>query len=140
MYNIRIMEIKDYEEIYELWKNTPGVGLSGNDDSKESITIFLTKNPTTNFIAEIDQKIIGTIMAGHDGRRGHIYHLVIKEGYRKKGIAKKLVEKTQDALKKEGIKKISLVVFKENKIGNNFWRKIGYKTREDLKYRDKRIE
>ena len=35
MYKIRKMEIKDYNEIINLWKNTKGVGLSGNDDSKK---------------------------------------------------------------------------------------------------------
>jgi len=47
MYKIKAMNIEDYNEIINLWKNTDGVGLSGNDDSKESIEIFLKKNPNT---------------------------------------------------------------------------------------------
>jgi ribosomal protein S18 acetylase RimI-like enzyme len=139
MYKIRLMKADDYDEIFDLWKNTPGVGLSGNDDSKESITKFIEKNQNTNFIAEVDKRIIGTIMAGHDGRRGHIYHLVVKEEYREKGIGKELVKKTEDTLKKEGINKIFLVAFKNNGNGNNFWENNGYKVREDLNYRDKRM-
>ena len=82
MYKIRKMVIKDYNEIINLWKNTKGVGLSGNDDSKKSIKMFLDKNPNICFVAENENKeIIGTIMAGNDGRRGHIYHLMVKSEY-----------------------------------------------------------
>jgi ribosomal protein S18 acetylase RimI-like enzyme len=141
MYKIRKMVIEDYNEIISLWKNTKGVGLSGKDDSKKSIKLFLEKNPNICYVAENKNKeIIGTIMAGNDGRRGHIYHLMVKPEYRKNGLGQKLLEKTEKALKKEGIRKIFLVVFKTNKIGNNFWENNEYKTRKDLIYRDKKTD
>jgi ribosomal protein S18 acetylase RimI-like enzyme len=133
------MFIKDYNEIINLWKNTEGVGLSGNDDSKKSIKKFLEKNPDICFVAEYKKEIIGTIMAGNDGRRGHIYHLMVKPEHRKNGIGKKLLEKTEKALKKDGFKKIFLVVFKKNKIGNRFWENNEYGLRKDLNYMDKRL-
>jgi len=140
MYKIRKMEIKDYFEIIDLWENTNGMGLNADDDSEESIKIFLEKNPNICFVAELDTgEIIGTIMAGNDGRRGHIYHLMVKNEYRKNGIGKKLLEKAENGLKEEGIRKIFLLVFKENEIGNEFWVNNGYKIREDLNYRDKII-
>ena len=140
MYKIRKMDIKDYSKIINLWKNTVGVGLSGKDDSKKSIKIFLEKNPNICFVAELKNgEIIGTIMAGNDGRRGHIYHLMVRNEYRKNGIGKKLLEKAENGLKKEGIRKIFLVVFKNNKLGNKFWENNGYKIRKDLNYRDKII-
>jgi ribosomal protein S18 acetylase RimI-like enzyme len=141
MYKIRKMVITDYNKIINLWKNTEGVGLSGKDDSKKSIKTFLEKNSNICFVAENkDKEIIGTIMAGNDGRRGHIYHLMVKPEYRKNGLGKKILEKTERVLKKEGVRKIFLVVFKTNKTGNNFWENNGYKTRKDLIYRDKRID
>ena len=139
MYKIKAMDIENYDEIINLWKNTDGVGLSGSDDSKKSIKIFLDKNPNTCFVAECKNEIIGTIMAGNDGRRGHIYHLMVKPEHRRNGLGKKLMEKTEKALKKEGITKIFLVAFKKNKTGNIFWENNGYEIRNDLNYRDKRI-
>jgi N-acetylglutamate synthase len=139
MYKIKAMDIESYDEIINLWKNTDGVGLSGSDDSKKSIKIFLDKNPNTCFVVEYKNEIIGTIMAGNDGRRGHIYHLMVKPEHRKNGLGKKLLEKTEKALKREGIRKIFLVAFKKNKTGNIFWENNGYEIRNDLNYRDKRI-
>jgi len=140
MYKIEKMDIKDYLEIKKLWENTNGVGLSGNDDSKKSIKIFLERNPNTCFIAKYNEDIIGTIMAGNDGRRGHIYHLMVKEEYRNNGLGKILIKNVEKSMKKEGIRKILLVVFKNNKNGNKFWDNNGYKIRKDLNYRDKRIK
>ena len=140
MYKIEKMDIKDYLEIKKLWENTNGVGLSGNDDSKKSIKIFLERNPNTCFIAKYNEDIIGTIMAGNDGRRGHIYHLMVKEEYRNNGLGKILLWNVEKSMKKEGIRKILLVVFKNNKNGNKFWDNNGYKIRKDLNYRDKRIK
>jgi ribosomal protein S18 acetylase RimI-like enzyme len=134
------MNIEDYDEIIPLWKNTPGIGLSENDDSKKSIQRFLEKNPALCFIAETSDEIIGTIMAGDDGRRGHIYHLMVKQEYRNKGIGKKLLERVEQTLKKEGIRKIFLVAFKKNRTGNKFWDANGYKKRNDLIYKDKRVK
>ena len=41
-----------------------------------------------------------------------------------------------DALKAEGINKVSLIAFKSNTIGNKFWRKVGWTFRDDLNYYD----
>ena len=139
MINIRVMTIDDYDGVYNLWINTPGMGLNTTDDSREGIDKYLKRNPTTSFVAEDDGKIIGVIMAGHDGRRGFINHTAVLTDYRKQGIAKKLVDNTMDALDKEGIKKVALVVFKHNEMGNGFWDNIGFTDREDLVYRNKNI-
>jgi ribosomal protein S18 acetylase RimI-like enzyme len=64
---------------------------------------------------------------------------MVKPEYRKNGIGKRLLEKTEKELKKEGIRKTFLVAFKKNKSGNKFWDNNGYEIRKDLIYRDKII-
>ena len=59
-------------------------------------------------------------MGGNDGRRGLIYHLLVKNEYRRKGIGKALLKKTENGFKKEGIGKIYLLVLKKNMAGNKF--------------------
>ena len=139
MIDIRAMTISDYDGVYHLWLNTPGMGLNAADDSKEGIKKFLKRNPTTNFVAEYNGEIVGVIMAGHDGRRGYIYHTAILPSCRNKGLAKQLVDCAISALDKEGINKVALVAFKKNDIGNGFWEHIGFIEREDLVYRNKNI-
>lgn len=139
MVNIRVMTINDYDGIYGMWINTPGMGLNTTDDSREGIEKYIERNPTTSFVAEDDGRIIGVIVAGHDGRRGFIYHTAVLPEYRNQGIARKLVENAMTALEKEGINKAALVTFEKNEIGNGFWEKIGFTERKDLVYRNKSI-
>lgn len=136
---IREMAISDYDEVYKLWANTAGMGMRSIDDSKQGIEKFLMRNPTTNFVAVADGKIVGVILCSHDGRRGYIYHTAVDIEHRGNGIGKSLVDKVLEALEKEGINKAALVVFKNNDIGNAFWEKIGFEVRNDLNYRNKSI-
>lgn len=137
--NIRVMSVNDYEEVYDLWINTPGMGLNTIDDSREGVEKYLNRNPNTCFVAENDGWIVGVIMAGHDGRRGFIYHTAVDLQYRNQGIGKELVEHVMSALEKEGIHKAALVAFSKNETGNIFWEKIGFTERRDLVYRNKNI-
>ena len=136
---IRLMNLKDYNGIYNLWLNTAGMGLNTTDDSKEGMKKYLCRNPNTCFVAEENDNIIGVIMSGHDGRRGFIHHTAVKVSERNRGIGSSLVECAMLALKNEGINKVALVVFDKNEVGNVFWEKRGFICREDLKYRNKSI-
>lgn len=49
MVTYRIMTIEDYEGVYTVWMNTPGMGLNTTDDSREGIEKYLKRNPTTSF-------------------------------------------------------------------------------------------
>ena len=136
---IRVMEIGDYDAVYDMWIHTPGMGLNTTDDSREGVEKFLRHNPHTCFVAEVDRKIAGVILSGHDGRRGYIYHTAVRPEYRRQGIARALVEHAMQALEKEGIQKTALVVFARNEGGNAFWEKLGFTGRDDLVYRNKNI-
>lgn len=136
---IRKMTIDDYDGIYRLWMDTPGLGLNTADDSRDGIRKYLLRNPSTCFVAEKDAAIIGDIMCGHDGRRGYIYHTAVKESERNKGTGRLLLQHAMNALKDEGINKVALVVFEKNEIGNSFWKKQGFSVRKDLVYRNKNI-
>ena len=133
---VRIMTIEDYEGVYALWKKIKGFGIRSIDDSKEGVARFLKRNPTTSVVAEKDGRIVGSILCGHDGRRGCLYHVCVDEDYRRHGIGKRMVVFAMKALKEEKINKVSLIAFTENDIGNTFWNTIGWTERLDLNYYD----
>ena len=133
---VRIMTIEDYEGGDALWKKIKGFGIRSIDDSKEGVARFLKRNPTTSVVAEKDGRIVGSILCGHDGRRGCLYHVCVDEDYRRHGIGKRMVVFAMKALKEEKINKVSLIAFTENDIGNAFWNTIGWTERLDLNYYD----
>jgi ribosomal protein S18 acetylase RimI-like enzyme len=136
---IRKMTLSDYDEIYRLWLDVPGMGLNTADDSREGIEKYLLRNPNTCFVAENDGEIIGVIMSGHDGRRGYIHHTAVKPSETRRGVGSALLKNAMAALKSEGINKAALVVFKRNEAGNAFWEKCGFTQRDDIAYRNKNI-
>lgn len=131
---IRIMTMDDYDEVYALWTKIRGFGLRSIDDSREGVERFLKRNPTTSIVAVEDGKVVGSILCGHDGRRGCLYHVCVDEAYRMHGIGKSMVVRAMEALKAEEINKVSLIAFTQNDIGNAFWKEIGWTKREDLNY------
>ena len=134
----RLMTIDDYEAAYDLWIKC-GNGLNDKDDSRKGIEKYLNRNPNTSFVAILDERIVGVILCGHDGRRGIVQHACVSPECRRMGIGKKLVDLALDALKKEEINKVLLVAFKKNEEGNAFWESQGFTVREDLNYRNKAL-
>lgn len=133
---IRTMTVEDYEQVHTLWLSISGFGIRSIDDSEEGVARFLKRNPTTSVVAEEDGKVVGCILCGHDGRRGCLYHVCVDQAYREHGIGKSMVNFCIEALKAEGINKISLIAFTKNEIGNKFWKKMGWEFRGDLNYYD----
>lgn len=136
-YTIRRMEIKDYDGVRKLWMSIHGFAIRSLDDSREGVERFLKRNPLTSTVAVSESgEIVGAILCGHDGRRGCLYHVCVREDCRRNGIGKDMVVFCMNALKDEGINKVSLIAFTKNDIGNAFWNCIGWTKRLDLNYYD----
>lgn len=135
----RKLTMKDYDALSALWQSCDGVGLRAQEDSRQGIAQYLVRNPETCFGAFENGELIGAILSGHDGRRGTIGHTAVRNGCRGKGVGRALVALVEEAMRRQGIRKLNMVVFARNEAGNAFWEKLGYTTREDLVYRNRTI-
>lgn len=127
----RPMTTNDYASTVQLWTRTEGVRLR-DADSREGIEKYLARNPGLSFVAESDDMLVGTIMSGHDGRRGYIQHLSVLDSYRRRGIGSQLVALCLEALKKEGILKSHLMILADNEAAKIFWSRLGWVGRRDI--------
>lgn len=96
-YKIREITMDDYENVIFFWKNSEGLSID-DADSFENFEVYLKRNPDLCFIALIDDKIIGAVKCGQDGRRGYLHHLAVNKEYRNQGIAKALYRKCIESL------------------------------------------
>jgi ribosomal protein S18 acetylase RimI-like enzyme len=135
-FRIREMTIEDYDQVRGVWMGIHGFRIRSIDDSREGVERFLRRNPTTSMVAVCEDRIVGAILCGHDGRRGCLYHVCVQEEYRQHGIGRALAESCMRALQREQINVVSLIAFKENTLGNHFWHGAGWNFREDLNYYD----
>ncbi|MDF2721491.1 MAG: family acetyltransferase [Paenibacillus sp.] len=125
---IRDMTIDDYDQMIDLWNGIEGLVLS-EADSRDNIEMYLTRNTGFSYVCEQAQRIVGTILCGHDGRRGYIYHVAVNPIYRKQQIGNRLVQASMQQLSKAGIEKCHLFVLENNPTGNRFWASIGWEKR-----------
>src|SRR5438874_6005857 len=81
----REFSIDDYETAVELWKRAEGIEIAEGDD-RESVIQFLKRNPELSRVAIDGSTVVGVSLCGHDGRRGHIYHLAVDPTYHGLGL------------------------------------------------------
>jgi|TARA_R110001599_G_scaffold19701_1_gene75218 ribosomal protein S18 acetylase RimI-like enzyme len=135
----RTMTINDYDAAIALWSESEGVRIR-DADSRQGIEKYLLRNPGLSFVAEVEgegegegeEELVGTIMAGHDGKRGYVQHLSVADSHRRLGIATRLVSLCLEALKNEGIQKSHLMILPENEAAQTFWASQGWAYRSDI--------
>ena len=133
------MTIADYDQVYALWMSCKNMGFNDVDDSRTGIARLLDRNPGLSFVAMDGGRLAGVILSGHDGRRGYIYHMSVREDCRRQGIGARLTEKCLEKMKREGISKAALLVFRYNDPGNAFWESQVFTAREDVFYRNRAL-
>lgn len=130
------MTIEDYDEAYALWRTTENVGLSGADE-KDDVKAYLARNPGLSLVARCDGKLIGTVLCGHDGRRGYLHHLAVAPAFRRNGVATRLIDQCLSKLHEIGIQKCHIFLYADNESGARFWTKTGWIDRTDLRMHSK---
>lgn len=128
---LRVLLPQDLDAALALWRATPGIGLSEADEPA-ALQRYLARNPGCSVAATRGTALVGTLLAGHDGRRGLIHHLVVAEGARRRGLARAMLARALDALRRAGIGKCHVMTFADNAAGRAFWRAAGAAHRVEL--------
>jgi len=125
---------QDYNNILNLWKTAgDGIHLRRSDEPGE-IAKKLQRDPDLFLVAEVDGKIVGSVIGGFDGRRGMMYHLAVAKEHRKQGIASQLVDELENRLRARGCIRYYLLVTRDNEPAICFYEKRGWERMELLAY------
>ncbi|TAL43174.1 MAG: GNAT family N-acetyltransferase [Methylovulum sp.] len=129
--DIRPLRAEDFDAAYALWCAMDAVVLR-TDDNPGMFGKFLERNPGCCCAAWHGGLLAGAVMAGHDGRRGYLYHLAVAPEYRRQGVGRALVEQALAALHEQGISKCHVFVKHNSRTAASFWSKLGWELREDI--------
>jgi len=121
----REFSIDDYDPALQLWQRVEGLEIAEGDD-KEGVAQFLLRNPGLSRVAIHGFAVVGVVLCGHDGRRGHIYHLAVDPTYRRYGLGKRLVQECLDGLRRAGVVRAIILVADYNLGGAEFWKRAGW--------------
>lgn len=101
---------------YEAAHNSPDVVIDKKLQNRDGLF----------FVARMDDKVIGTVMAGYDGHRGWIYSIAVHPDYQKQGIGSGLLSFTQEKLEALGCLKVNLQIMEGNEAVQEFYLANGY--------------
>ncbi len=129
----RTFKESDYDAVVVLWQAAEGVEIA-EGDSRADIAGYLKRNPGLSRVAEIEGRLVGAVLCGHDGRRGLIYHLAVAPSHRSQGLGRKLIDECVAGLKACDIQRAILLVAQDNEGGRIFWKSLGFEAIEAEAY------
>lgn len=116
---------RDRDEVVDLWKAVFSDDPPWNDPSR-MIDRRAGRDPDLFLVARVDESLVATVVGGYDGVRGWMYHLATHPGFRRRGIARKLIEELERRLRHLGCVKLNLQVREGNDAVAAFYEKLGY--------------
>ena len=120
------MSLRHYEQASQLWKASEGVVFRPQDDDRQSIQRYLRRNARLSLVAVNGKKLVGTLLVGHDGRRGILRHLAVDAAYRRRGVGRRLVKEALRRLKGLKIQRAFIFILAKNRQGRKFWKSQGW--------------
>ena len=112
------------KQVLELWRRA-GAEPSVTDDPG-ALRRRLRRDRKLFLLAWDRGRLVGTLIGGWDGWRGHMYRLAVDPGCRRSGIARRLVANVEARLQELGAVRIDGIVVSRNTAASTFWREIGY--------------
>ena len=128
--SIRCFEARDTDAVVALWQEAFPEYRDVTRPQRNphlSIANKMTTQPELFFVAELDGRVVGTVMAGYDGHRGWMYSLAVDTTRRRLGIGTRLVAHAEAALTARGCPKVNLQVLSAKEDIRGFYEALGYR-------------
>lgn len=136
--NLKELVYEDYDTIVELWEESGLPFKKYGRDSRENIKKQMEDDHLLFLGAFENKKLIGFVVANHEGRKGWINRLAVLPGYQRKGVASQLVKRCERWFEEKGIKIYATLIEDYNKSSKKLFKKLGYTFHDDIFYYSKR--
>ena len=132
---IRPFTLDDYEAVIALWQRAGESIHLGRSDQRAEMAKKLAHDPDLALVAVVpdgqDDKFVGAVMGGFDGRRGLVYHLAVDPAYRHRGIGRALMAELERRLRARGCLKCYLLLVRGNAEAEEFYRRQDWEDMSD---------
>jgi ribosomal protein S18 acetylase RimI-like enzyme len=125
---------EDYDSALRLWSGIEKGIHIGPSDAPAELRKKLQRDPDLFLVAEADGALVGTVIAGFDGRRGFVYHLAVDQRHRNEGIGGRLMDEVESRLRGKGCIRCYLFVTSDNLEAMRFYERRGWLLMDNLPY------
>ncbi|MEV4838855.1 GNAT family N-acetyltransferase [Nonomuraea sp. NPDC049486] len=121
---IRPGGLADVGAVLEFWLHAA----EGTDrhDSAGKVRALVERDPDALLLAELDGALAGTLIAGWDGWRAHLYRLAVHPAHRRKGVATALLAAAEARFAAFGAFRADAMVLHDNTLAHHAWTAAGY--------------
>src|SRR6266581_2965739 len=102
---LRACRDHDVEAVLALWQRAEAVPRP--TDRSDALLRRLERDRELFVLAWDGERLVGSLMGGWDGWRGQMYRLAVDPGYRRRGIARRLVELVEACMRELGAERIT---------------------------------
>lgn len=124
-FHLRTATDADVDELLALWLEA-GENESRPADTREAVLALLARDPDAVILAEHDGEMIGSIIAGWDGWRYHLYRVAVRPSWRRQGLGSTLLRAAEERFMALGAKRADAMVLTSNGLGQRLWHVSGY--------------
>ncbi|MBE1489061.1 GNAT family N-acetyltransferase [Plantactinospora soyae] len=123
---LRPVTVAEVPAVLELWLRA-AENADRPDDSARAVEALLDRDPDALISAWSGPDLVGTVVAGWDGWRCHLYRLAVAPEHRRQGIAGSLVAAAEDRCRRLGGIRVDAMVLDDNETAHRAWRSAGYR-------------
>ncbi|MET9952694.1 GNAT family N-acetyltransferase [Streptomyces sp. NPDC006339] len=121
---IRAAVAADIDAVLAFWR-TAAEGTSISDD-RAGVARLVERDPEALLLAERAGALVGTVIAGFDGWRCHLYRLAVHPEHRRRGIGGALLAAAEERFVRLGGRRADAMVLDRNELGRAAWRAAEY--------------
>ncbi|MFE0727082.1 GNAT family N-acetyltransferase [Streptomyces antibioticus] len=125
---IRAATPDDLDTVLAFWK-CAAEGTSISDD-RAGVERLVARDPGALLLAELDGEPAGTVIAGFDGWRCHLYRLAVHPERRRRGIGSALLAAAEERFVGLGGRRGDAMVLTRNETAHHAWHAAGYTPEE----------
>ncbi|TDC65573.1 GNAT family N-acetyltransferase [Micromonospora sp. KC207] len=122
---LRRANTADIPAVLDFWR-TAAEDAHRPADGAQAVAALIARDPEALILAVDDGVLVGTVIAGWDGWRCHLYRLAVAPAHRGQGIARSLVEAAEDRFRRLGGIRVDAMVLDDNSAAHPAWRALGY--------------
>jgi ribosomal protein S18 acetylase RimI-like enzyme len=129
-FSLRPATAADIDGLLQLWQEA-AENATRPPDTRQAVTALLGRDPDAVILAEHDGELIGSVIAGWDGWRCHLYRLAVCPAWRRRDAGSALLQAAEDRFKALGAARADAMVLDSNELGRNLWRASGYRRQDN---------